>query len=176
MDRFRTQVASDVIRDGVGLELIDQTGAVFAEVFRCDADHTLTLEISKPDVPSTTLDDLVMEAYRRLTPFEDGTPLPPRTRLSRFYRNASGQLTFEVGAPSDSYKALRNDIVSTFKLHASEPPVVGLDARFDDLDTPEGKISLAWDNWTGFTVTAHSPATESLVRRIAQLVRSKLPE
>ena len=36
-------MASDVIRDGLGLELLDITGAVRAEVFRCDADHTVTV-------------------------------------------------------------------------------------------------------------------------------------
>ncbi|AVB27146.1 hypothetical protein CXB36_02605 [Pseudomonas syringae pv. syringae] len=34
---FRFQIASDVIRDGLGIELVDANGQVCAEVLRCDA-------------------------------------------------------------------------------------------------------------------------------------------
>ena len=41
MTNLKFQVASDVVRDGLGLELLDPTGNVVAEVFRADADKTL---------------------------------------------------------------------------------------------------------------------------------------
>jgi hypothetical protein len=48
---FRFQIASDVIRDGLGVELIDATGRVCAEVFRCDANNTLTISLFTEDLP-----------------------------------------------------------------------------------------------------------------------------
>jgi len=38
---YRFQVASDIVRDGLGVELTDSRGNVLAEVFRCDADNSL---------------------------------------------------------------------------------------------------------------------------------------
>jgi hypothetical protein len=41
--QYRYQFASDVIRDGMGLELTDENWNVLAEVFRCDANNSLTV-------------------------------------------------------------------------------------------------------------------------------------
>jgi hypothetical protein len=38
---FHTQVVSDVLRDGLGIELVPDGGVAVAEVFRCDANHTV---------------------------------------------------------------------------------------------------------------------------------------
>lgn len=43
---WTTQLASDIVRDGLGLELLDTPYRVVAEVFRCDADHTVTIRRS----------------------------------------------------------------------------------------------------------------------------------
>jgi hypothetical protein len=69
------QFASDVIRDGMGLELITAEGDVLAEVFRADADHTVTLNIFDPSTPGSELRRLVETATRELGPFEDGATL-----------------------------------------------------------------------------------------------------
>lgn len=76
-DGWRLQIASDVQRDGLGVELIDVEDRVVAEVFRCDADRTLTVTLFGP-VPFAAVEWLVGAARDRLGPFEDGTPLPPR--------------------------------------------------------------------------------------------------
>jgi hypothetical protein len=73
---WRTQLASDVERDGLGLELLDRSGAVCAEVFRCDRDRSVTVTAFVPALPSEALAWLCSEAARRLSPFEDGSPLP----------------------------------------------------------------------------------------------------
>lgn len=70
------QIASDVIRDGLGLELVDSSGDIAAEVFRCDADHSVTVRRFDDSVPDDVLAELVDHARRCLSPFEDGTPLP----------------------------------------------------------------------------------------------------
>lgn len=40
---YRFQIASDVIRDGLGVEMGDSVGNVLAEVFRCDANNSLNV-------------------------------------------------------------------------------------------------------------------------------------
>lgn len=75
---FATQVASDVVRDGLGVELL-AAGEVVAEVFRCDADHSLVLNTFGNDVPLVEIERLISLARNRLEVFEDGTPLPVST-------------------------------------------------------------------------------------------------
>jgi hypothetical protein len=70
------QLASDIVRDGLGLELLGAAGQVVAEVFRCDADHTVTVRVFEKGVPDEIVAELVERARRRLSAFEDGTPLP----------------------------------------------------------------------------------------------------
>jgi hypothetical protein len=81
MQGWSLQVASDVIRDGLGVELLDARRMIRAEVFRCDADHTVTVthyEGGEPASPEI-LDWYYAEAARRLDVFEDGSPLPERS-------------------------------------------------------------------------------------------------
>lgn len=75
------QMASDVIRDGLGVELLDATRAVRAEVFRCDADHTVTVSHfgGGEAPPADVVEWYYAEAARRLDRFEDDSPLPERS-------------------------------------------------------------------------------------------------
>jgi hypothetical protein len=70
------QVASDVIRDGLGLELLDASLDVVAEVFRSDRDHTVTVRVFDSAIPEDVVAELVQHARTALGDFEDGTPLP----------------------------------------------------------------------------------------------------
>jgi hypothetical protein len=72
---WKVQLASDVVRDGLGLELLGEPHRVAAEVFRCDADHTVTIRVYEDDIPDDVLRELVERASERLDPFEDGTAL-----------------------------------------------------------------------------------------------------
>lgn len=69
------QVASDIVRDGLGVELL-AGDEVVAEVFRCDADHSLIATTFAQEVPLVALERLFAFARERLSPFEDGSPLP----------------------------------------------------------------------------------------------------
>lgn len=71
----RFQVASDVIRDGLGLELLDEDNRVVAEVFRHDSSHRLTVTCFEQDIELSLLEELISRARQELEPFEDGTPL-----------------------------------------------------------------------------------------------------
>ena len=75
-DDIRIQIASDIVRDGLGVELIDESGTVLAEVFRCDADKTVLVTTFENDISLQTVERLLAVARDRLDPFEDGTPLP----------------------------------------------------------------------------------------------------
>ena len=75
MTNLKFQVASDVVRDGLGLELLDPTGNVVAEVFRVDADKTLHLNTFSYDVSVESIEELLSRARREMDPFEDGSPL-----------------------------------------------------------------------------------------------------
>lgn len=72
---FQVQTASDIIRDGLGVELLSN-GSVVAEVFRCDANKTVTITTFNHDLPLVAIEQLIAYARERLTAFEDGTPLP----------------------------------------------------------------------------------------------------
>jgi hypothetical protein len=72
---WRIQVASDVIRDGLGVELVDRQNQVVAEVFRWDTDHTVSVSVFVEKIPLIALEMLIARAKERLDPFEDGLPL-----------------------------------------------------------------------------------------------------
>lgn len=74
--KYRYQVASDVVRDGLGLELLDDRSNVLAEVFRCDANNSLTISLFSEGLPFAEVEKLVLMARKELRSFEDGTPLP----------------------------------------------------------------------------------------------------
>jgi hypothetical protein len=175
IEKYRTQVASDIVRDGLGLELIDGCGSVLAEVFRGDSDHTVVLELFAEAIPPLAIDQLVADAEQRLAPFEDGTPLPPRNAWVRFYRDFSGKLTFALDAAAERYPELRAFVVASFELRSEGPSVTGLDVTFQDFDSDQGPVSLHWDNWMGFTVAAGAPQSEDLVRRIARKLTAEPP-
>jgi hypothetical protein len=70
---WRVQVASDVIRDGLGLELISPTGDIAGEIFRCDADHSVSMTMWSADIPGETLAWFRSAAPRELgDTYEDG--------------------------------------------------------------------------------------------------------
>jgi hypothetical protein len=76
--KYRYQVASDVVRDGLGLELIDESRNVLAEVFRCDANNSVTVSLFSEGLPFAEVEKLVLLARTELGSFEDGTPLPEK--------------------------------------------------------------------------------------------------
>ena len=68
-------MASDIIRDGMGFELLDPERNVVAEIFRCDIDQFVTFSGDLDGMPLSVLEWFISGAKERLDPFEDGTPL-----------------------------------------------------------------------------------------------------
>lgn len=73
--QYSTQVASDIVRDGLGVELLDENLDVVAEVFRSDRDHTLLVNTFSYGIPLAAIELLIARAKERLEPFEDGALL-----------------------------------------------------------------------------------------------------
>jgi len=73
---YRFQIASDIRRDGLGVELTDAGGNVLAEVFRCEADKSFTVSLFSEELLFGQIEALVRMAREELVSFEDGTPLP----------------------------------------------------------------------------------------------------
>jgi hypothetical protein len=69
---YKLQFASDIVRDGLGVELIDEGFNVHAEVFRCDKDHTVVFSAFSKDIPFAQIERLIAVARAELPPFEDG--------------------------------------------------------------------------------------------------------
>lgn len=72
---WRTQLASDVQRDGLGFEVLDEAGNVVAEVFRYDADHRVGVALFTR-LPDSVVADVMARARAALVAFEDGVSLP----------------------------------------------------------------------------------------------------
>lgn len=69
--RYTTLMASDLQRDGMGLELYSTAQGrerALAEIFYSDAAHTWTLTTFDCDVPLEIIEELIAEARRRLPP------------------------------------------------------------------------------------------------------------
>ena len=69
--RYTTLMASDIQRDGMGLELhwsVQGQDSVVAEIFYSDADQTWTLNTFDCVVPLELIDELIAEAKHRLPP------------------------------------------------------------------------------------------------------------
>jgi hypothetical protein len=76
---YTTQVASDIDRDGLGVELLDEARNVVAEVFRSDREHTVCVNTFSNEIPLEALEQLLTRARERLEPFENGKPLSAAT-------------------------------------------------------------------------------------------------
>lgn len=73
--RFRK--FSDIIRDGLGIELLNEESKVVAEVFRYDGNNTLTVSLFQTDLPCTHIEKMISVARSELGEFENGKALPP---------------------------------------------------------------------------------------------------
>lgn len=69
-------LASDVERNGLGVEMNSANGTLVAEVFRCDADNSVTVTLFAEALPFAHIEKLVRMARTELGVFEDGTALP----------------------------------------------------------------------------------------------------
>ena len=70
---WKTQLASDVERDGMGLELLNPAGDVVAEIFRFDGTKRVVVTTFNNDIPLEIFELYYCQAWELLEPFEDGS-------------------------------------------------------------------------------------------------------
>ena len=75
MARYTLMNASDIVRDGLGVELVDMNQQTVAEAFRCDRDQTVVVNTFGNDIPLDAMSALLRYAQSYLEPFENGKPL-----------------------------------------------------------------------------------------------------
>ena len=78
---YSIQIASDINRDGLGLELIDINGDVLAEVFRSDRENSLTFSAFVESIPYVWVEALIFKARMELGCFENGAAFPPNIEI-----------------------------------------------------------------------------------------------
>jgi hypothetical protein len=69
-------------------------------------------------------------------------------------------------APAESYPAISKELAVAFELVPAGPVTAGLDLVVREYRRGDAVIDLAWDNWSGFFVTARSAAAGPLVGEI----------
>lgn len=85
-----------------------------------------------------------------------------------FCRDASSRLTYEIHAVDHlEYPEYVSSIAQQFGLDSVGKLIVGASELFSDYTDGTNEIQFAWDNWSGFMVTAKSEKSEALVRSIA---------
>lgn len=84
--KYKFMSASDVIRDGLGVELEGEDGNTLAEVFRCDQNKTLIVSTFGNDIAFDALEELMIWAKTYLEPFEDGSPLSAAINFGAFQK------------------------------------------------------------------------------------------
>jgi len=90
------------------------------------------------------------------------------------YRDASDRLTVAIeNMPSLTYKFVRWRLCRNFKLKKSGEYVKGLDEKFQEFSNSDGKVSIDWDTWSGFTVTALTSESELLVEKMGAWLKQK---
>ncbi len=68
---YGVTVGSDIQRDGMYLEVDDAAGAVLAEVFYHDGDHTTTFTGYRDDLPLPLVEWMIVQAKERLIPVRE---------------------------------------------------------------------------------------------------------
>lgn len=95
---------------------------------------------------------------------QDQMNVPP----GLFCRDASSRLAWEIHAVDQlEYPQYVSSIAEHFGLDSVGSLIVGASELFSDYTDGTNEIQFAWDNWSGFIVTAKSENSESLVRSIA---------
>jgi hypothetical protein len=93
----------------------------------------------------------------------------------QFHRDASNRKTYEVfELPGDLYIETADMIVRQFELKRVDRPVTNaVDVIFCGYSRGEAIVQFAWDNWSGFFVTALNTEAEPLVDTIGQFMEQQ---
>ena len=92
----------------------------------------------------------------------------------RKYKDASDRLTIAIeNMPSITYRFVRWQLCRKFGLKKSGEYTTGLDEKFQEFSSADGTVSIEWDIWSGFTVTALDSDSEVLVEKVGVWLKDK---
>ena len=90
------------------------------------------------------------------------------------YADDSKRLTVAIeDMPSLAYRFVRWKLCREFHLKKSGPYVKSFDEKFQKFSNNDGQVSIDWDTWSGFTVTALTSESEPLVRNMGVWLKEK---
>jgi hypothetical protein len=87
--RLTLMNASDIIRDGLGVELVDESNQTIAEVFRSDSTQTVVVNTFGNDIPLDAMEELLSYARKYIEPFEGGQPLSSAVNFGTITKKGS---------------------------------------------------------------------------------------
>ena len=87
-------------------------------------------------------------------------------------RDASKRLAISINdLPRGEYQTLSDKIEKEFNLKKKGPLTKGLDEEFQKYTDGNSNISIDWDIWSGFCVTAENDNAEVLLKKIEKYLR-----
>ena len=90
------------------------------------------------------------------------------------YRDASDRLTVAVeGMSSLAYRLVSWKVKRKFKLKRCGDFNKTFDEKFQEYEKDGTNVSIDWDIWSGFTVTALEPESEKIVNEIGKYLEEK---
>lgn len=90
------------------------------------------------------------------------------------YRDNSDNLTVAIeGMPSLTYKFVSWKVKRKFGLKKSSQLTSTIDQKFQEYLKDGMRMSIDWDTWSGFMVTALTPESENLVSEIGVWLKHK---
>ncbi len=90
-------------------------------------------------------------------------------------KNFSNHLAIEFFDVSEnSYADITQSIVQKFGLISAKKPSNCDDAIFHEFKQNDRDVSLEWDDWSGYVVTAKNHAAKPLAHEIAEFIYSSL--
>ncbi len=75
--------------------------------------------------------------------------------------------------PSLAYRFVRWKLCREFELRKNSEYVKGLNEKFQVFVNSDGIVSIDWDTWSGFTVTALNSESEPLVKKTGEWLNKK---
>ena len=91
------------------------------------------------------------------------------------YKDASNRLTISLyNCPKILYWWVKRNVKNQFSLKPINNTVEGLNESFQNFESLDGKyISIDWDNWSGFTITALNKKSEEFLLSIGEYLKKK---
>jgi len=85
------------------------------------------------------------------------------------HRDASKRLTLSIyDYRCEKYSELKQNLKNKFNLKDKTQTITGFDEVFQELFNKDGQVSIDWDIWGGFLVTALNRESEPLVNKIKE--------